>query len=365
MTKEQILAATEYTATLLLSLHHGEEPLSLPEGITFADVCRVSSKHSLAPAAYAALGNLIGESDLPDTLRKLWARELDMAMIQQVHHTTAFATLTSAFTEAQIPFLPIKGFIIKALWKRPELRTMADMDVVVSPEDFDRAGDILLSLGYTAGHEDDIHTLSYTKGKFIHVELHKMLYDGATQSFGDWTPKADNPYWYEMSYPDLVSFLLRHAYKHYESGGCGLRTVFDLYLLFERYGSPETIPGFMDRLDREGLGEFTEIILLLIERWFMNIPHPEVEEAAMYIATGGVYGTFENGLSYSIKKRGGKLRHLLHRIFPPYKEIAARYKWVAKCPILLPIAYVVRIFTAIFDRRSYHELERVRGNNEK
>ena len=364
MTKEQILAATEYIATLLLSMHNGERPAPLPSDITLLDVYKVASKHSLAPATYAALGDALLDSDLPDAERKLWARGLDMAMIQQVYHTTAFSELTSAFSEARILFLPIKGFIIKDLWKRPELRTMADMDVVVSPRDFKRAGEILRSLGYIVEEENEVHT-SYVKGKFIHVELHRTLYDGATASFSEWTAKTDNPYWYEMSYPDLVSFLLRHAYKHYESGGCGLRTVFDLYLLFERYGSPASILGLMERLDREGLGEFTTIMIALIERWFMNIPHPEIEEEALYIATGGVYGTFENSVNYSIKKRGGKLHHVLYRVFPPYKVISARYKWVKKCPILLPIAYVARIFTAIFDRRSYAEMRTVEKINNK
>ena len=358
MTKEQILATTEYIARLLLSLHGGDVPTDLPQGITLADVYNVAAKHSLAPAAYAVLEDRVRESDLSDSLRIAWARSLDMAMIQQVQHASAFAELTALFSAEAIAFLPIKGFIIKALWNRPELRTMADMDVVVSPEDFDRAGELLLSLGYAAEEENDVHT-SYVKGRFIHVELHRTLYDGAKESFSDWTPRTDNPYWYEMSYSDLVSFLIRHAYKHYESGGCGLRTVFDLHLLFEKYGSPAGVPCLMERLNREGLGEFTEIMLLLIDRWFFGASHPEVEQAALYIATGGVYGTFENGVNYSIKKRGGKIRHVLYRVFPPYKAITSRYKWVKKCPILLPIAYIARIFAAIFDRRSYAEMRTV------
>ena len=364
MTKEQILATTEYIARLLLSLRNGEGPAPLPEGMTLAEVYKVSSRHSLAPAAYAMLRDVIGESDVPESASAMWSRELDLATVQHVRHTTAFAEITSAFSGAKISFLPIKGFIIKALWKRPELRTMADMDIVVSPEAFEQACEILVSLGYELEHDDVVHA-SYTKNKFINVELHRMLYDGASQSFSDWIPKADNAYWYEMTYPDLVSFLLRHAYKHYESGGCGLRAIYDFYLLFDRYGSPDGIPGLMERLDREGLGEFANIIVALIDRWFLGHERPDVEQAALYIATGGVYGTLDNGVSYSIKKRGSKSGHVIHRLFPPCKVIMRRYKWVEKCPILLPVGYVVRFITALFDRRSYRELESVRSNNEK
>ena len=251
MTKEQILITTEYIAGLLLSVQNGTEPKPLPDGISLADVYRVSSRHSLAAAAYVALEPVIKGADIPDSARAKWARELDLAAVQQVRHTAAFAELTAAFTNANIQFLPIKGFIIKALWSRPELRTMADMDVVVSSEDFARACELLVSLGYTLDHDGAVH-YSYTKNTFINVELHRMLYDGATESFADWTPRADNPFWYEMSYEDLVVFLLRHAYKHYESGGCGLRTVFDFYLIFEKHGDPEDNAILVDKLQTAG-----------------------------------------------------------------------------------------------------------------
>ena len=358
MTKEQILATTEYIAELLLAVQNGEESAPLPDGVSLADVYKVASKHSLASAAYVALEQVIRTADIPDAARAAWSRERDLATVQHVRHTTAFAELTTAFSKEGIRFLPIKGFIIKALWTHPELRTMADMDIVVDEEDFERAGSLLVSLGYALDHDGEVH-YSYTKNKFINVELHRMLYDGATESFSDWTPKSDAPYWYEMPYPDLVSFLLRHAYKHYESGGCGLRAVFDFYLLFERYGRPESVLGLPERLEREGLSEFSAVILALIDRWFLGKDDPALEEVATYIATGGVYGTLDNGVSYSINKKGSKAKHVLARIFPPVKVIRRRYKWANKCPILIPAAYVVRFFSAIFDGKARREMQSV------
>ena len=53
-------------------------------------------------------------------------------------------------------------------------------------------------------------------------------------------------------------------------------------------------------------------------------------------------------------------------IFPPAKTIFSRYKWVKKCPILLPVGYVVRAISAIFDRKSYLELQSVaKTDNER
>jgi len=361
MTKEQILTTTEYIASLLLSIQNGTEPQPLPDGVTLADVYKTASRHSLAAAAYLALSSTIAEADIPDAARAKWAREADLAAVQQVRHTAAFAEITAAFTRAEIPFLPIKGFIIKALWTRPELRTMADMDIVVPREDFDRAGETLTSLGYTLDHDGEVH-YSYTKNTFVNVELHRMLYGDATESFSDWTPRENNPYWYEMSYEDLVTFLLRHAYKHYEGGGCGLRTVFDFYLLFEKQGRPEDNPVLTDKLRAAGLYDFCRIMLALSDRWFCGKVDSSYDDAALYIATGGVYGTLDNNVSYSIEKRGGRVRHVIYRLFPPAKNVRGRYKWANKYPILLPLAYIVRIFTSLFDGKARREMQSVGKN---
>ena len=358
MTEKKTLATVQYLARLLSLLENGGEVPALPEDVTLADVYALSHRHSLGAAAYLALSSVIRDSDTPDEYKKKWARELELATVQHIKHTAAFAEITQAFTEAKLRFLPIKGFLFKKMWKHPELRTMADMDIVVSAEDHPRAGEILLSLGYALDHGGEVHD-SYIKGQFVNVELHRMLYDGATESFEDWTPREDNPYWYEMTLDDSLLFNLRHAFKHYEHGGCGLRSIFDFHLFFKNYGRRDDNDALVDRMKDAGLYEFYQTVCLLVDTWFLDARVDEAEEAALYIASGGVYGTLDNGVSYSIKKRGSKTKHFLWRLFPPFKIMAGRYKWVKKCPILLPIAYVVRLITAIFNGRARREMQSI------
>ena len=166
MTKEQYLSTTKYIAKLLLYLQDSSDLPELPEDVTLRDVYMVSARHSLAAAAYIALRERIEKSDVPDEYKLKWSREAELATVQHIRHTAAFAELTNAFTAAKIPFLPIKGFILKAFWTRPELRTMADMDIVVSEETFASACDVLTSIGYVLDHDGEVH-YSYTKNKFI------------------------------------------------------------------------------------------------------------------------------------------------------------------------------------------------------
>ena len=364
MTKEQILLITEYIASLLLSLHRGDKPLPLPEGITLGDVYKVAARHSLAPAAYVALAQSIDPAGMTEALRAAWSREAELATVQHIRHTAAFAELTRALTSAEICFLPIKGFIIKKLWSHPELRTMADIDIVVDKVDFERAGQCLTSIGYTLDHGGDIH-YSYHKGSFINVELHRTLYDDATETFADWTPREDNPFWYVMSYEDLAVFLLRHAYKHYQGGGCGLRTIYDFYLLFEKHGRPEENALLTEKLSLAGLGDFARTVTALVDRWFCGVLDESSYDAAIYVATGGVYGTLDNRVSYSVNQKGSRTKHVLSRLFPSYKVISTRYKWVKKCPILLPIGYLVRLVTSIFDGKARREMQSVGKTDRK
>ena len=356
MTKEQHLLTIEYIARLLLSLQNGSEAPPLPEGITLENVYELSTSHMLSAATYMALTDVIKSSDEQGEYLGKWERESELAVVQHVRQTVAFAELTEAFTGAKIRFLPIKGFLFKELWTRPELRTMGDIDILVSPEDFKIAGDLLLSLGYILYRENERH-YCYIKKGFVSVELHRFLYVEIAETFEDWKPKGDNPYWYEMSYEDFLLFVLRHSYTHYRNGGCGLRAIFDFYLLFEKHGRPDSNPLLVERLKTEGLYDFSLTVTSLLDRWFCGNGVEESSDAALYVAAGGVYGTHDNRLIYKLNKNGGKAKHLFSRIFPSYKVMCEKYKWIRKCPILLPIGYVVRLFAAIFNKNAHHEMQ--------
>ena len=356
MTKEQHLLTIEYIARLILSLQNGSEAPCLPDGVTLENVYQLSSIHLLSAATYTALAKTIKSSDIHEEYLSKWEREAELAVVQHVRQAVAFGELTDAFTEAKIRFLPIKGFLLKELWKRPELRTMSDIDFLVSPEDFDKAGNLMLSLGYSLYRDSERH-YCYVKKGFVSVELHRFLYVEITETFEDWKPKADNPYWYEMSYEDFLLFVLRHSYTHYRNGGCGLRAIFDFYLLFEKHGRPDSNPLLVERLKTGGLYDFSLTVTSLVDRWFCGNGVEESSDAALYVAAGGVYGTHDNRLIYTLNKNGGKAKHLFSRIFPSYKAMCEKYKWIRKCPILLPIGYVVRLFAAIFNKNAHHEIQ--------
>lgn len=83
--------------------------------------------------------------------------------------------------------------------------------------------------------------------------------------------------------------------------------------------------------------------------WFEGKEHSEItQEMEDYVLQGGVYGTLEQHIAMSQNKKGGKFRHLMGRIFLPYKSMVIYYPSLKKCPILFPFYQVRRWFRILF-----------------
>ncbi|MCQ2385650.1 MAG: nucleotidyltransferase family protein, partial [Clostridia bacterium] len=60
------------------------------------------------------------------------------------------ALLTDAFSQNGIPYIPLKGAVLAEVYPEPYMCLSGDIDVLVKPEDVDKAVDLLkASYGYT------------------------------------------------------------------------------------------------------------------------------------------------------------------------------------------------------------------------
>ncbi|MBR2344106.1 MAG: nucleotidyltransferase family protein [Clostridia bacterium] len=335
-----------YIAGLLSSLQNSSRVPERPTGVTLRDVYRVARQHSLSSAVWQAIGEEVLASGDEPLIAHL-SREGEIEIAKHAVQTAEYSRIQSAFTAAGIRYLPMKGFLLKSLWRHPECRSMADLDIFVGKEGADAAYEVLTSLGYTAVERGgNVHD-SYEKKPYLKVEIHTSLYLGAKEGFDDWQLSRDNEYRYEMSPTDFLFFMLTHMYKHYNEGGIGARTVFDMHLYILKNGESIDTHRLGAMLRRDGLTDFYGMLLSLAELWFSGEPtEPTAEllDFERFVVIGGSYGNFDN----RVRKRQSRFRYALYRIFPPYREMKYIYKWLAKMPILLPAAYVIRIVRAIF-----------------
>ena len=268
---------------------------------------------------------------------------------------------------AEIPFLPLKGSVLRDLYPEAWMRTSCDIDVLVKESDLDAAVSALTDHGFRFEHKDS-HDVSLYAPNGTHTELHYTLIEGGLANgaaqvlSAAWeTATLQDGTRYRYGMPDEMFYFyhIAHMAKHFENGGCGIRPLIDLWILDHRV--PFDGEKRRQLLTDGGLSTFADRAAELSEIWLSGRTHSEVSRRMeTYILRGGVYGTNENRVSVQQEKRGGKLRYALSRIFLPYKNLRFHYPILEKHRWLLPLMEVRRWGKLLFCggfRRSVRELK--------
>ena len=275
--------------------------------------------------------------------------------------------LKDVLNEEKIPFIPLKGSVIRKFYPEPWLRTSCDIDVLVKESDLDRATAALVrKLAYepeSKGSHDD----SFFSESGVHIELHHSLIEekcvGSAESVlqSVWKhASVVSGSEYILSDEMFYYYHIVHMAKHFViTGGCGIRPFLDIWVLNHRVS--------FDREKREkllfegGLSVFAKQAELLSEVWFGNAEHTEItRQMEIYILRGGVYGTTTNRVAVQQQKQGGKMKYALSKIFIPYDVIKFHYPILQKHKWLTPIMEVRRWGKLIFCghlKRTVNELK--------
>ena len=266
--------------------------------------------------------------------------------------------LKAAFSRENIPFIILKGYVVRRLYREEWMRNSCDVDVLVRESDLSAAGAALEGLGYQRGDGLSAHDVTYNSGK-IHLELHYLLmeehrnaevskvlgevWESATASEGSELLMSDEYYYF---------YHVAHIWKHLENGGCGIRPLLDLWMLnhrceFDREARERLLLcGGMLKLERE--------MLRLAEYWFADGDGEGLETLEKYVLSGGAYGRTDNSVALGKSRKGGRVKYFLGRVFAPYSLLVRYYPVLKKHPYLLPIFEVKRWFDAMRrDRKKY------------
>ena len=265
-----------------------------------------------------------------------------------------FEQICKTFEKARIPFIPLKGSVIRKYYPEPWMRTSCDIDILVKEKDADNAAEYLQTRLQYRCEEKWQHDISLFSPSNVHVELHFKLLDSDFKQVKDlidvWSGDeisllSDSEY--QMSKELFLLYHIYHMAKHFIHGGCGIKPFVDLWIIKNKID--------FDKVKVEKLLKKSDLLLFynraeeLMSVWFEGKPHNSVtQEMEDYILQGGVYGTLEQQLAMSQNKKGGKFRHLMGRIFLPYKSMVIYYPSLKKCPILFPFYQVRRWFRILF-----------------
>ena len=287
------------------------------------------------------------------------------AMTALVRHTRQaydYQNICDLLETQKIPFLPLKGSVLRDFYPEHWLRTSCDMDILVKTEDISCATELLENAGWKQW-EQSSNEITFTSKDNTVLELHYSLVEDhvtlpvkaiLADIWQHTQPVNGKQYHMELPAEWFYCCHLAHMAKHMVYGGCGVRPFLDLWILDKKYPQLKLPEG-------SGLEDFSCVAKKLAQVWFDRVPMDEKSHLLQdYILAGGAFGSLKNQVDMQRVKKGGKGNYLLGRIFPPFSEMGGLFPVLQKHPWLTPVFYIVRLFRLLFGgkwKRSVRELE--------
>lgn len=261
------------------------------------------------------------------------------------------------FEENEIPHLPLKGAYIRQFYPEPWLRTSCDIDILVKKEDLQKVADLVVNkLNFSEYQKHDHDWGFFTENNLLiefHFDLMERDHLSKERISHSWDKKylesvwertvlvQDKKFEYEMTDEMFYYFHIAHMAKHFKIGGCGIRTILDMWLLNNHMKYDRSNVEKM--LNDSGLLDFERCVKQLSDVWFLGYESNElIEEVGDFILSAGIYGSFENNMAVRITKKGNRFKYMLLRVFAPYEILVKRFPVLKKHKWLIPLCHVSR-----------------------
>lgn len=313
------------------------------------ELYRLSKSHDMAHIVGVALdkAGVLPKNEIGEKFRK----QSLIALYRQQQLQYSFEQVCAVLEAEHIPYMPLKGAVIRPLYPEPWMRTSCDIDILVPKEDLSRTVELLVAHFHMEKEPyRNAHDISFYLPGDVHLEIHFTLEESIenldrvlTKVWDHSHLEKDGESRYVQTNEFLLCYLLAHNAYHFIRGGCGVRPFLDWWLLRHRLSWDQVA---LDRLlEQADLKEFEKATTELANVWFSGQAHtPFTKEIETYILGAGVYGTMENQVMIANQQSENRVLYLLKRIFMPYRQLKNNYPILKKYPILFPIYTVKRWF---------------------
>ena len=310
----------------------------------------IAQKHSLSHllTRYLFENEIELEPDMANALKR--------ASIKTVHKhelmKLSLKEICATFENEKIDHILLKGAVIREYYPEDDMRTSCDIDVLIREADLDRAIEVLKKKGFTGG-ERHYHDVSLYSPNGTHLELHFKIQeymdnlDAVLKDAWEYaTPISESRY--EFSKDFFVFYIFAHMAYHFLSGGCGIRSLMDVWVMKHRMNVDYTCA--LPLLQRAGIDIFAREMSNIAERCFTECD--DSDPLLDYIWRGGTYGSRQNKFAAQSKTSENAFAHVISVIFMPYKDMTISYVFLKKAPVLLPFCWVHRWLKALKNGRA-------------
>lgn len=280
----------------------------------------------------------------------------------QIQQIEVVKKVLKQLTDNITKVLVLKGFELRRLYPKPEMRTMCDVDIMVEKDQLQKVKNILVGLGYEARHhQGDIH-YQFIKEKCLSIEVHLRLVNESNNTilsdfekniwnYTELCTAYDIPF-YTLRQEENFIFLVLHLAKHIVYTGFGIRQVCDIALFIEnhegldwmkiiQYAKSFHIEKFLYAV----LSVCTNLFQIQVPGYIKEFRTKNRKFIASLLDTifdSGVYGykTATRVLVNKMTKYQLKTKYEVKNIFCPDTELVLeKFKYAKKNKLLYPIAW--------------------------
>lgn len=354
----------KYLIELIKSVILSKQPLEKPDEVSFEEIFKISKKHHITNMIYYAIIKLKNKPD--EKLLKLWKQEYSISIMRDIVQKEEFSVLKNVFNENAIKHIPLKGFELKKLYPKSDMRDMSDLDILIQNKDREKVKKLLEGLSYTTEKygkgKDDI----YYKKPIMNIEIHNSLLPESLIEKYPYLLKLNKmeksikikDYTYSFSKDDILIYGIVHIAKHFEIAGTGIKSVIDWYLYSKKNFKNIDWNYVNSSLEELNLNKFYQTLIDLGKVWFEEKSHTDLtKNFEEHIFNSGAYGNINDRILNNLAKNNNKIslvdriRTLKKMTFPTYLVMCEQYPILKTRKKLLYLYYIKRIFEIIFFRR--------------
>ena len=248
----------------------------------------------------------------------------------------------------KIPYIVLKGPVIRELYPEPWMRSCCDIDILVKEEETDRTVQSLVGAGFSTENKKEYHDVSLYYGN-AHLELHFNICENIPridqvlrQVWKHTEQKGEYEY---IESDEFYAFhLIAHMLYHFLRGGCNMKQFVDLWLLRcnKKYDESKLQP----LLSSCKLEHFYHVVCEFTDEIFTGREISElsrkIEEQVFH---GGLIQRNMQTDNISVMVNGGSVKYLFNSFLLHKKEMEWIYPSLRKYPVLLPLYYFRRLFS--------------------
>lgn len=347
----------------------------------------IAKKHNLVSIMAQAMEKLGFESD--SDIWKRWLKEKNQLIYKSVLMDVEREAIQDFFEKNNIWYMLLKGMVIRKYYPAPELREMADNDILFDNKYSKEVYEFMTARGYKSDDYNKGYHDEYLKPPAYNFEMHRQL-----------VSSKERPKWYEY-YKDVKSILIKdtnenretaannesnntsnqfyfsdndfyvyfivHTYKHFLNSGMGLRTVLDVYLYVSNLQEKLDFDYIEEQLKKLDAYDFEQTFRSIAfkmfdenleDRKWWDLFDVKEQEMLSYVLDAGTYGNLENSVVHKMgytkgekKKTSDKARYIFRRLFPSMDTIEEFFPFFYKHKWAIPFLYIYRIGKIPFTRR--------------